>query len=151
MVQFTSIGSGIAVSLQTVHGLGRGISVLTADQITGYQKVCCWSTVVILTNCSQAEYANKLLYIATLALAKLSIISLLMILTASDLHRNLGIALACIISLWGFVSEFVGAFECGSSEPWQFLDSTTRCLDQVCWQFFATHESWLTLLDFFLA
>jgi hypothetical protein len=55
----------------------------------------------------QAEYANKLLFIATLAFAKLSIISLLMILTESDLHRRLATAQTVVIALWGIVSEFV--------------------------------------------
>lgn len=80
---------------------------------------------------TKAEYANKLLYIATLVFAKLSIISLLMILTASDLHRNFGIGLTGIIAVWGFVSELVAAFQCGSMDPWRFIDAAHRCLDLV--------------------
>jgi hypothetical protein len=79
----------------------------------------------------EAEYANKLLYIATLVLAKLSIISLLMILTASDLHRNFGIGLTGIIAAWGFISELVAAFQCGHVDPWRFIGSAHRCLDLV--------------------
>jgi hypothetical protein len=37
--QIASIGSGIAVSLQTANGLGRDISLLTEGQIVAYQKV----------------------------------------------------------------------------------------------------------------
>ncbi|CAO2652760.1 Nn.00g021710.m01.CDS01 [Neocucurbitaria sp. VM-36] len=110
----TSIGSGISVSVQTANGLGRDISSLADNQIVAYQK---------------SEYANKLLYIATLAFAKLSIISLLMILTASDLHRNLGIGLTGFIALWGIASEFVTAFQCGTVEPWRFLGPEVQCLD----------------------
>jgi hypothetical protein len=68
---------------------------------------------------------------ATLVFAKLSIISLLMILTASDLHKNFGIGLTGIIVLWGFISEFVAAFQCGSVEPWRFIGPERRCLDLV--------------------
>jgi hypothetical protein len=84
----------------------------------------------------KAEYANKLLYIATLTFAKLSIISLLMILTASDLHRNLGISLTSIIALWGVISQLVAAFQCGSFESWRFIDPKHHCLDLVCTMLF---------------
>ncbi|KAF2188668.1 hypothetical protein K469DRAFT_565441 [Zopfia rhizophila CBS 207.26] len=110
----TSIGSGIAVSIQTANGLGRHIDSLVESQIVAYKK---------------SEYANKLLYIATLAFAKLSIISLLMILTASDLHRRVGIALAAFIAVWGFVSEFAAAFQCGTKRPWDSFGQESSCFD----------------------
>ncbi|KAF2124995.1 hypothetical protein P153DRAFT_379080 [Dothidotthia symphoricarpi CBS 119687] len=109
----TSIGSGITVVVQTANGLGRDISELTDEQLVAYQK---------------GEYANKLLYIATLAFAKLSIISLLMILTASKLHRNIGLGMLGFIALWGVISEFATAFQCGELEPWRFIDQDS-CLD----------------------
>ncbi|KAI0585562.1 hypothetical protein TUN199_04852 [Pyrenophora tritici-repentis] len=108
----TSIGSGAAVSVQTASGLGRDVSLLTENQMVVYQK---------------ADYANKMLYIATLALAKLSIISLLMILTASKFHRNLGLGLTCFIALWGIMSGIVSAFQCGNTEPWRFHGVGERC------------------------
>ncbi|KAF2637583.1 hypothetical protein P280DRAFT_530762 [Massarina eburnea CBS 473.64] len=111
-----SIGSGIAATVQTENGLGRDIASLSQDQVAAFEK---------------AEYANKLLYIATLALAKLSIISLLMILTASDFHRNLGIGLTVLISLWGLVSEFIAAFQCGVQKPWHFVGVESRCLSML--------------------
>jgi hypothetical protein len=79
----------------------------------------------------QAEYANKLLFIATLAFAKLSIISLLMILTESDLHRRLATAQTVVIALWGIVSEFVAAFQCGIKEPLRFIGPESHCLNLV--------------------
>ncbi|OAL47805.1 hypothetical protein IQ07DRAFT_104374 [Pyrenochaeta sp. DS3sAY3a] len=109
-----SIGSGVSVSTQTANGLGQDTSTLLHSQFLAYQK---------------SEYANKLLYIATLTFAKLSIISLLMILTASVLHRNLGIGLSVFIALWGIVSELVSAFQCGTVEPWRFAEPTSVCLD----------------------
>ncbi|KAH7063967.1 hypothetical protein BKA63DRAFT_538115 [Paraphoma chrysanthemicola] len=109
-----SIASGIAVTLQTVNGLGRSLSTLTSSQVEAYQK---------------AEYANKLLYITTLVCAKLSIISLLMMLTELNLHRHLGVGLTITIALWGLVSIFVICFQCGSSEPWRFIERQNQCLN----------------------
>ena len=80
---------------------------------------------------TQSEYAGKLLYIATLALAKLSIISLMMILTASDLHRRLGICLTCFIALWGIASELVAAFQCGIHAPWHSFGPGSNCSSLV--------------------
>ncbi|KAF2268656.1 hypothetical protein CC78DRAFT_540516 [Lojkania enalia] len=117
----TSIGSGVSVSVQTANGLGRSIALLTQNQFVAYEKVANWTT--------QSEYANKLLYIATLAFAKLSIISLLMILTASELHRRMGIALTTFIAAWGVVSEFVAAFQCGKNRPWHSFGPDSNCHD----------------------
>lgn len=54
-----------------------------------------------------------------------------MILTAADLHRNLGIGLTAFIALWGIVSELVTAFQCGTIEPWRFFNPNGSCLDLV--------------------
>jgi hypothetical protein len=73
-----------------------------------------------------------MLYIATLGFAKLSIISLLMILTASKMHRNLGLALAGFIALWAVFSICVSAFQCGTTDPWRFLGNEEVCFNIVC-------------------
>ena len=79
----------------------------------------------------QAEYANKLLYIATLASAKISIVSLLLLLTASEGHRRVGISLAAFIAVWGLVSVLTAAFQCSRSEPWRAFGAEARCYDMV--------------------
>ncbi|PSN69516.1 hypothetical protein BS50DRAFT_664532 [Corynespora cassiicola Philippines] len=112
----TSIGSGIACSIQSSNGLGKDIRYLNESHIIAFQK---------------SEYASKLLYLATLTLAKLSIISLLMILTASDLHRKLGITIAVFIALWGFISEFVAAFQCECHTPWEIIGPNRKRYDLV--------------------
>jgi len=73
-----------------------------------------------------------MLYIATLAFAKMSIISLLMILTASQTHRHMGFGLTGFIAVWGMLSELVAAFQCGTHEPWRFLEAGEKCVDMVC-------------------
>ncbi|KAF2475868.1 uncharacterized protein BDR25DRAFT_212428 [Lindgomyces ingoldianus] len=110
----TSIGSGVSVSFQTANGLGQDFESLAESQIVAYEK---------------SEYATKLLYIATLAFAKLSIISLLMILIASELHRRLGIFLSTFIAVWGIVSEFATAFQCGTHEPWRSFLGERNCFN----------------------
>jgi hypothetical protein len=55
-----------------------------------------------------------------------------MILTASSLHRRLGWILTGFIAIWGVMSEFVSAFQCGNVEPWRFIGiEEHRCLDLV--------------------
>jgi hypothetical protein len=55
-----------------------------------------------------------------------------MILTASSLHRRLGWILTGFIAIWGIMSEFVSAFQCGNVEPWRFIGMEEhRCLDLV--------------------
>lgn len=79
----------------------------------------------------QAEYANSILYIATLGFSKLSIISLLMILTASKLHRHLGLGFAAFMALWAAFSICVLAFQCGTTHPWSFLGDKKMCFNIV--------------------
>lgn len=52
-------------------------------------------------------------------------------LTASDLHRHLGSALTCLIILWGIASEVSVAFQCGTKEPWNTLNSGNECINQT--------------------
>ncbi|KAJ4333747.1 hypothetical protein N0V87_007408 [Didymella glomerata] len=116
----TSIGSGASVSIQVTNGLGREYSTLAEKEVEAYLK---------------SEYANKILYIATLALAKLSIISLLMNITASDRHRHLGLGLTSFIALWGIVSVIATSFQCGSTYPWRMSDRESQCMDLIAfWQ-----------------
>lgn len=55
-----------------------------------------------------------------------------MILTAADLHRRLGIILTALIAVWGLVSEFVAALQCGIEEPWRFFGEGSSCFSLVC-------------------
>jgi hypothetical protein len=52
-----------------------------------------------------------------------------MILTASEFHRYLSMGLAGFVAVWGFISELVAVFQCGSVEPWRFLGRD--CVDPV--------------------
>lgn len=76
-----------------------------------------------------------MLYIATLGFAKLSIISLLMILTASQTHRHFGLALAGFMALWAAFSICVLAFQCGTTQPWRFSSNREMCFNIVSYRF----------------
>ncbi|USP73548.1 hypothetical protein yc1106_00822 [Curvularia clavata] len=112
----TSIASGAAISTQVQNGLGRDIASLTEGDLMAYRK---------------AEYANGMLYIATLGFAKLSIISLIMILTASKSHRHLGLGFAAFMVLWAAFSICVLAFQCGTTHPWRLLGDKEMCFNIV--------------------
>ncbi|OCK96684.1 uncharacterized protein K441DRAFT_606998 [Cenococcum geophilum 1.58] len=111
-----SIGSGLAVTVQTANGLGKEIHSLGKTQIIAYEK---------------SQYATKFLYVATLASAKLSIISLMVMLTASELHRMVGILLGSFIAIWAFSSEFAVAFQCGIPRTWDSLGDAANCYDST--------------------
>jgi hypothetical protein len=75
-----------------------------------------------------------------------------MILTASDQHRNFGIGLTSIIALWGIISQFVAAFQCGHLDSWRFIDPKRHCLNLVCTMVLEKFCASLTLVsDIFLA
>lgn len=130
--QLASIGSGASVSIQTASGLGRDIGTLSENQIIVYQKVSPRTKYWMRTlTTAKAEFANKLLFIATLAFAKLSIISLLMFLTISDIHHMMATGLAATVALWGVVAEFVAAFQCGTQDPLRFIGPEHHCQNLV--------------------
>src|SRR6266567_2649437 len=70
-LQIFSIGSGLAVTVQTANGLGKEMHSLGKTQIIAYEKVTPHISMHlgILTSI-QSQYATKFLYVATLASAK---------------------------------------------------------------------------------
>ena len=55
----------------------------------------------------------------------------MMILTASDLHRKLGITLTAFIAVWGIASELAAAFQCGIVKPWHSYGPGSNCFNLV--------------------
>ncbi|MCJ1249705.1 hypothetical protein MMC30_006931 [Trapelia coarctata] len=70
-----SIGSGIAVSLQAVNGLGRNLDTLSPSEIDIFSKV---RSLVVDESAmlmeSQSNFATGFLYVVTLCIAKFSIV-----------------------------------------------------------------------------
>ncbi|KAL9079934.1 MAG: hypothetical protein Q9157_001226 [Trypethelium eluteriae] len=108
------IGSGIAVSILDVHGLGAPGETLTTNE---------------LDTASKALYAGNLLFIASLALAKLSIVVLIHQITPSESHRRLNYAISALVTVAAVTSIFAEAFQCALPTVW--LLSGARCINRV--------------------
>ncbi|KAF2232338.1 hypothetical protein EV356DRAFT_250308 [Viridothelium virens] len=116
------IGSGIAVSILDVHGLGAPGETLTTNE---------------LDTASKALYAGNLLFIASLALAKLSIVVLIHQITPSESHRRLNYAISALVTVAAVTSIFAEAFQCALPTVW--LLSGARCINRIAlWSYFGT-------------
>jgi len=120
-----SLGQSIATTSQIEHGPGgpKGFSAVR------FQK---------------SEYVAELLYIPTMAFAKLSTAWLLYHITPDVNHRRLVVVFMVLAALWGLTAEFAAAFQCASS---QFsLVLSKNCNNQnALWTYFGVFS---IILDF---
>ncbi|KAL1965585.1 hypothetical protein VTN77DRAFT_5669 [Rasamsonia byssochlamydoides] len=79
----------------------------------------------------KCEYASTLLFVASLCLSKLSASLFVRGLTPDSLDQNIAWVLGIVITVWGFVSEFVVAFQCRLPRPWDYIDNT--CVNRTAW------------------
>jgi len=111
-----SIGQSIATTSQIEHGPGgpKGFSA------TRFQK---------------SEYAAELLYIPTMAFAKLSTAWLLYQITPDVNHRRMVTILLVVAAIWAFTTELAAAFQCAS--PQFSLILSRNCDNQnALWTYF---------------
>ncbi|PQE06245.1 hypothetical protein CJF30_00005174 [Rutstroemia sp. NJR-2017a BBW] len=78
---------------------------------------------------AQSEYAAGMLYIITLAAAKLSIVLLLRNISPDVTHTRINTILGSLISSWCIGSVFALAFQCNLPRPWNSIDGV--CHDRV--------------------
>ncbi|KAL1647384.1 hypothetical protein SLS58_002712 [Diplodia intermedia] len=114
------IGATVALALAVqLGGLGKHQVTLTQKQNDARTK---------------ANYVQHLLYIAVIATAKISMTIFFQRLAVKKIHHRITWALAVIIALWAFSSEFVVAFQCPMPHPW---DPTAypagSCLPEKIW------------------
>ncbi|KAK5457210.1 hypothetical protein LTS15_004991 [Exophiala xenobiotica] len=110
-----SIGFTIAINNQVDNGLGSVLSSISQEEYEGFQK---------------AGYAWNILYIWSLALGKLSTLSLLIALAPNkSYHRMPMRAVGGIIIVWAFASVFASAFQCDLPHP--YLITTAKCFSQT--------------------
>ncbi|KAF2089880.1 hypothetical protein K490DRAFT_54315 [Saccharata proteae CBS 121410] len=113
------IGGTISLSLAVTNGLGRHAMTLTPQQNTERSK---------------DNYAQHLLYIATIATAKLSMTVFFNRLAVQKIHLRCIWALAGIITAWAVSSLFIIAFQCPMPEPWNpTFAPPGSCLTQDIW------------------
>ena len=74
-------------------------------------------------------YIGKLLFIASVNLARLSIIDFIGLLAVSDWITRLNRIIFSIVSLWTVIALFAFAFQCQLPLPWN--SEASRCIDQV--------------------
>ena len=70
-----------------------------------------------------------MLSVSVIASAKLSIVSLLLILSPVNIHRYVTWTAAIVILLWWTVSEFAIAFQCHLPETWNPIKNL--CIDKA--------------------
>ena len=123
------LGQAIAVLRGQHDGLGRKEHLLTSAQVMDVQQVRSFlGHVSSMTDMkTQAQYASDILYMASLCLAKISILLLLERLAVSRLHKRITFATAGVVALWAVVGIVVLAAQCGSSTPW--ASSAPKCID----------------------
>ena len=77
----------------------------------------------------KATYAANILYISSMIFSEISVLLLLRMITPSERDRKLIACAGSIAILWFIVAFVVSAAECGSPEPWNFMDG--HCLNRV--------------------
>lgn len=130
--QVLSIAQSIAVSIQISNGIGRHRDSLTVAQIDRYEKVSKAHMEKYLSDWLRnykAEYAASLLFIASVAISKVSILVLLRRITPMASHRILILAVGAFIAAWTVASLFASAFQCTLPNAWRILHN--RCFNQV--------------------
>jgi hypothetical protein len=113
-----SIGQTVATSDQVAAGLGRHLAAISAADYVRFQK---------------AGYAASLLYIASLACAKVSTLTLLLNLTPLAGHRLPILAVGGFVGIWASSALISSAFQCSLPDAWAY--ETGKCFNQVSGRF----------------
>jgi hypothetical protein len=77
----------------------------------------------------QAEYAATILFIASIACSKLSLLIFIRNLTPASLDRRVALVLGAFIGLWAVISIFTASFQCHLPQTWNYLHGT--CFNRV--------------------
>ncbi|KAG6365653.1 hypothetical protein INS49_007264 [Diaporthe citri] len=108
-----SVAESVTVVIPASNVLGKDISEINRSDLVGGLK---------------AEYARDILFVLSLAMAKLSACQNIFILSPNDTPRLLARIIAWITGSWMVVCVLATAFQCGTQGPWTQEDS--HCLNQ---------------------
>ena len=133
--QCFSIGSGVAVSILDINGLGISIEQLDEAQVEVFSKASYEFSLLEYRDAQtyrsrQALFASQMLFVATLCFIKLSIVVLLWFITPAQEHKRLLLATAAFVTITGIISEITEAFQCHVPNTWMSLGGNT-CFDLV--------------------
>ena len=106
------IGFSIALIEAVDDGLGKMEKLLDPTHIA---------------NVVKAQYAADILYIAALALAKVSILLLLYRLSVARMHKKVAMTTVAVTGVWALAGIITIAAECGSHLPW--TSQPPQCID----------------------
>jgi len=109
-----AIGHSVAVYQEVGSGLGQHTSSLTQAQIDGVE---------------QAIYASQMLYILSLAFAKLALLHIYTTFARHYLRSLVVKGLMCFVALWAVVALLPIAFQCQMPTPWAIF-SKGQCINQ---------------------
>ncbi|MCJ1405249.1 hypothetical protein MMC11_008476 [Xylographa trunciseda] len=109
-----AIGHSVAVYQEVNAGLGQHVSSLTQSQIDGVE---------------QAIYASQMLYILSLAFAKLALLQIYTTFARHHLRSQVIKGLMGFVALWAVVALFPIAFQCHFPDPWAIFVHD-QCINQ---------------------
>ncbi|KAI0530389.1 hypothetical protein GGR58DRAFT_493580 [Xylaria digitata] len=95
-----------------------------------------------LTSGIMVVYARDILFLLSIAFAKLSVCWSFVSLSPDRKHRQLAYILGVFIALWAITSLLTTAFQCGVKEPWD--TRSTNCIAQQAFLSYVTTGSILT-------
>ncbi|KAK6949240.1 hypothetical protein Daesc_009314 [Daldinia eschscholtzii] len=126
-----SIAQTIAASIAVGNGLGRHQDTLSGDNIIAFQK---------------SYYAANVLFVASQAFSKLSVIFFIRVISPINFHRILTWILIGATLAWALTSILVLIFQCDPPGTWEILGD--ECIDQdSMWNYINTVD---IVLDFCL-
>ncbi|OTB17308.1 hypothetical protein K445DRAFT_57047 [Daldinia sp. EC12] len=126
-----SIAQTIAASIAVGNGLGRHQDTLSGDDIIAFQK---------------SYYAANVLFVASQAFSKLSVIFFIRVISPINFHRILTWILIGATLAWALTSILVLIFQCDPPGTWKILGD--ECIDQdAMWNYINTVD---IVLDFCL-
>ncbi|KAI1374518.1 hypothetical protein F4677DRAFT_425296 [Hypoxylon crocopeplum] len=108
-----SISQTIATSVGVANGLGQHLSALSNDNIIAFEK--CY-------------YVASVLFVASQALSKLSVIFFIRVISPNPLHKTLTWVLTAATLAWAISSIFALLFQCDTPRVWDFL--ANKCVDR---------------------
>ncbi|KAI1465381.1 uncharacterized protein F4812DRAFT_438498 [Daldinia caldariorum] len=126
-----SIAQTIAASIAVGNGLGRHQNILSDDNIIFFQK---------------SYYAANVLFVASQAFSKLSVIFFIRVISPIDFHRILTLILTVATLAWASSSVLMLIFQCDTPGTWRILGD--NCINQnAMWNYINTVD---IVLDFCL-
>ena len=104
----------IALSIATANGYGRHMKELADSQLNSMMK---------------SQYAANILFMISVCLSKLAMITFVRGLSVAALDRRFALGLEIFVAIWAVVGVFGMAFTCHVPHTWDYLNQ--QCFNTV--------------------